>query len=239
MRPDVADLHEFYASPLGQVARRLLRRRIRELWPDLRGQSILGLGFATPYLRPFLGEAERVVAVMPASQGVLHWPREAPNVVALGEETDLPLPDSLLDRVLLIHAIETTEELRPMLREIWRVLAPGGRLLAVAPNRRGLWSRVERTPFAQGTPYSRGQLGRLLRDNLFSPMRWTTALYVPPTELRFMLRSAAAIERIGGDWFSTFAGAILIEAGKQIYAATPLRESGRERRARVVVLPEA
>ena len=75
MWQDIIDLNAFYASPLGQVARRAIRRRIRALWPDLRGQSVLGLGFATPYLRPFQGEAERVLAEYWALQKwTSHWP---------------------------------------------------------------------------------------------------------------------------------------------------------------------
>ncbi len=59
MWQDVADLRQFYASPLGQVARRLIRRRLRALWPDLAGKRLLALGYGTPYLSPFHGEAER------------------------------------------------------------------------------------------------------------------------------------------------------------------------------------
>nr|WP_255542780.1 methyltransferase domain-containing protein [Azospirillum sp. INR13] len=89
-----------------------------------------------------MGEADRVVAVMPASQGVSFWPAEGPGMVALGDEADLPFGDNTIDRVLLVHGLEGTEQLRPMMREIWRVLAGGGRVLAVVPNRRGLWARA-------------------------------------------------------------------------------------------------
>ena len=30
-----------------------------------------------------------------------------------------------------------------MMRELWRVLADGGRMIVVAPNRRGLWARFD------------------------------------------------------------------------------------------------
>jgi hypothetical protein len=83
MYDDVVDLRDFYASRLGQVARRMIRRRLRLVWPDVTGMRVLGLGYATPYLRPFLAEAERVVAVMPAEQGVLPWPHEGPSRSAI------------------------------------------------------------------------------------------------------------------------------------------------------------
>ena len=122
MWTDVVDLRDFYATSLGQVAARMLRRRIRLMWPDLTGQRLLGLGYAIPYLRPFLDEAERVIAVMAAEQGVLPWPASGANRVALADESDLPLPDLAVDRVLLVHAVECSEQLRAMLREVWRVL---------------------------------------------------------------------------------------------------------------------
>ena len=224
---DVVDLRDFYGQSLGQAAQRLIRQRLRALWPDLRRQSLLGLGYATPYLRPFMDEAERVVAAMPAQQGVMHWPQNEPNVVMLADETALPLPDRSIDRVLMVHALECGEQVRPMLREAWRVLADGGRLMVIAPNRTGLWAQLERSPFAMGHPYSAGQLGRLLRATMFTPMQEERALYVPPVRSRMMLRAAPAIERLGRRVLPRFAGVVMIEAAKQLYAGTGLREPAR------------
>ena len=108
---------------------------------------------------------------MPAAQGVLHWPPEGPNRVVLTDEGELPLADFSIDRVLLVHGIEFSEQIRPMLKEAWRVLAGGGRLLAVLPNRRGIWARIDNTPFGQGHPYTTSQLSRLLREESFTPER--------------------------------------------------------------------
>jgi hypothetical protein len=127
-----------------------------------------------------------------------------------------------MDRVLLVHALECTEQMRPMLREIWRVLADGGRLIVIAPNRTGLWAQLERTPFATGHPYSAGQLSRLLRNTMFTPMQEARALYVPPTNSRMMLRAAPAFERIGQRWLTSLSGVVMVEAAKQLYAATGL-----------------
>src|SRR5579863_7995779 len=93
MNADVVDLRDFYTTRLGQVARRMIRRRVRLIWPDVTGMRLLGLGYATPYLRMFRDEAERVVAMMPATQGVLPWPSEGPNAAALADEGELPLQD--------------------------------------------------------------------------------------------------------------------------------------------------
>ena len=69
MWTDVLDLNEFYASSLGQTTVRLLRARLREVWPSVRGETVLGLGYAAPFLRPFMEEAERTLAFMPAPAG--------------------------------------------------------------------------------------------------------------------------------------------------------------------------
>ena len=129
MTSDVVDLHGFYATGLGQMARRALRRRVRQMWPAAKGEVVLGLGYATPLLGQYLGEAERTIAIMPPTQGVIRWPRETANLVALADDTDLPLPDESIDRVLLVHALEHSEHVRPLLREIWRVLSGSGKLM--------------------------------------------------------------------------------------------------------------
>ena len=237
MRSDVVDLRDFYETRTGHVARLLIQRAVRQLWPDARGQRVLGVGYATPYLRPFRDPAERVLAFMPAQQGVLHWPPEGPGAVALVDETELPLPDNSVDRVLLVHAIENSEALRYMLREIWRVMTGEGRLLVVVPNRRGLWARFERTPFGRGLPYTPSQLSRFLRDNMFTPTRTGRALFVPPTRSKTLLRTATAWERLGLKWFPTFAGVIMVEAGKQLYAGSLVHEPARLRVGRPVVVP--
>jgi len=118
--------------------------------------------------------------------------------------------------------------LRPMLREVWRVLADGGRLIAVAPTRTGLWSQMDRSPFYHGHPYSAGQLGALLRANMFAPLRRTQALYMPPTRSRLALGMAPAVERFGQRWLGRFAGVSVIESGKQLYAGVAERTPAQD-----------
>ena len=65
------------------------------------------------------------IAMMPASLGVLRWPGEGGNLVTLADEAELPFADYSIDRVLLVHALEVSDEAMPLLREVWRVLAAG------------------------------------------------------------------------------------------------------------------
>lgn len=239
MALDVVDLRSFYATPLGRMARRLVGRLVRERWENCAGCSMLGVGYAPPYLSSFREEAVRVLAFMPAEQGVVNWPETGVSATALAETTMLPLPDACIDRALLAHALETLEHPRELLAEIWRILTPGGRLIVIAPNRRGLWARVDATPFGYGQPYSRGQLRDLLRETLFSPIYWTEALYVPPLARPFLLRLAPAIERLGGRLMLPGAGVHFVEATKQLYRPVGVRNAIRQSAPRLkpVVVP--
>jgi SAM-dependent methyltransferase len=227
MALDVVDLRSFYATPLGEVARRRVSQIMRERWKTCVGLSVMGIGYATPYLGEWREEALRVLAFMPAEQGVVNWPAEGRSSSALIDSTMMPLPDSCIDRVLVVHALETLNHPRDVLSEIWRILTPGGRMIVVTPSRRGLWARVDTTPFGQGQPYSKAQLRELLRDTLFSPVHWEEALYVPPFARPYLLRAAPAFEAIGLRLGLPGAGLHLVEATKQLYRPVVARQSRR------------
>ena len=237
MHLDAIDLKDFYARRLGLMVRRLLRRRIRERWDDVRGLRVFGLGYATPYLAEFRSEARCLGALMPAGFGALPWPDSGPSRTALVDETELPLDDEAADRILLVHMLEWSERSRTLLREIWRVLGPNGRVLIVVPNRRGLWARVDTTPFGYGSPFSRSQLTKLLKDSMFQPEGWQYALYSPPFNWRVLTRWPAFWERLGLILWPAFSGVIMVEATKQVYAAMPVRETERKMRRRIVPVP--
>ena len=234
---DAIDLREFYAGAKGRLVARLVSQRMRDIWPSFAGHRVLGIGFPTPFLDVCRGEAERVVAAMPAGQGVLRWPEGHKNLTVLTDEHILPLADRSMDRLVLVHCLEGSSHLQTLLRECWRVLADGGRLLVIVANRRGLWARSEGSPFALGRPYSTGQITRLLRDNLFVPVQTTGVLYVPPIGWRLFGTWAAALERLGGRLFPTFAGLLAVEAEKQIYAVPFEGAPARASRQGVIARP--
>lgn len=222
MWPDVIDLRNFYASRLGRIARRMVSQRIRKFWPTIKGKNVLALGYSTPYVKFYRKESERLVALMPAEQGALAWSKKDPNIAVLAEETLLPLADQSFDLALVIHGLEFTSYPREMIRELWRVLKDGGRLLLVVPNRVGLWSRRDKTPLGQGHTYSLSQLIFFMKENNFTPLHAEHALYVPPLASNLFLSTAPAWENMGRRWFPNFSGVLLLEVSKQIYAAEPL-----------------
>ncbi len=233
---DVVDLRSFYASPLGVGTRRVVGRALMQLWPEAKGASIAGVGYATPYLSLWRREADRVAALMPAAQGVVNWPGDALSATALVDPYEIPLPNASIDRVLLAHAVEAVVHPADLLSEIWRVLTPGGRVIVMAPNRRGVWARMDLTPFGHGQPYSKAQLADLMRGALFSPALWRETLFFPPSHRRLILRTAAAWEAAGRMLALPFAGVHVVEATKQLYRPALARP---ERRGLLVAAPAA
>lgn len=220
MHLDVLDLKNFYyRSTLGRVAQKAVRDQVVHLWPEAKGQTIAGFGFAVPLLRPFLNDARRVVSLMPGPQGVMNWPAGMKNVAVLCDETHWPLETGSVDKLVLMHALETSENPTAVLEECWRVLGPGGRALFVVPNRAGLWARGDVTPFGYGRPYTLGQLEAQLRAHSFIPERHVAALFAPPTHKRFWLKTGRIWETTGRRVSSALAGGVLIvEVSKQVFA---------------------
>jgi SAM-dependent methyltransferase len=219
MWPSRDELDRFYGSATGVVARRYIRRALRRLWPDVGGRNLLGLGHATPYLGLLKGEATRTIALAPGDLPAKPWPGAGPNLLAACEDGHLPLADLSFDRILVVHALEHSEALRPLLRDLWRVLADDGRMIVVCPHRRGLWARFERTPFGHGRPFSNRQLTRLLEDQSFEVLRTTGTLFAPPFRARFLLATTPAWDLIGRRLAPAFAGVAVAEAAKVGYAA--------------------
>jgi len=219
MHLDVQDLRNFYyRSALGRAAQASVRARMLELWPEAKGQSVAGFGFAVPLLRPFLKDARRVTALMPGPQGVMPWPTGMPNVSVLTEETLWPLETGHVDKLVVMHGLETSDRPADLLEECWRVLGPGGKALFIVPNRAGLWSRSDRTPFGFGRPYSPGQLETQLRKHQFLPERHSAAIYQLPSDRRIWMKSGPLFEKIGRRMPAMIAGGVfMVEVSKRVY----------------------
>lgn len=223
MHLDVLDLRNFYyRTNLGRVAQKAIRDQVTSLWPEAKGQTVAGFGFAVPLLRPYLGDARRVIGLMPGPQGVMPWPAGMANVSVLCSETLWPLATGFVDRLVLLHGLETSEHPSAVLDEAFRVLGPGGRALFIVPHRGGLWARSDRTPFGFGRPYSLGQIEAQLRKHSFQVEGHRAALFSPPSERRFWLKTAQAWEKAGRRLSSGLMGGVLmVEATKQVYSPRP------------------
>jgi SAM-dependent methyltransferase len=219
MRQDAVTLERFYASPLGSAAARILSAKLVDLWGEANNVSVLGLGYAIPVLDAFGDQPGRSVAAVPFDHGPVRWdPTGRGNATVSVGDLRLPFPDGQFDRVIVLHGLEETGDPRAYLREIWRVMAPEGRIVLAVSNRAGLWSRATRTPFGQGRPWSRSQLMSLLSIGLFQVTASASALYMPPVSARLVTAAAEGWDAIGRIITPGLGGVVLVEAVKRLYA---------------------
>ena len=238
MNTDIVDLRQFYSTPLGRLAEQAIAMALASIWVALPNERLLGLGYASPYLDRFRTDTERTFAFMPARQGAASWPPAEPCATALVFEEELPLPDAAVDRILMVHSLEFAENPAEMLKEAWRIMAPNGRLIIVAPNRRGVWARFEHTPFGSGRPYSRAQLTALLRETNFTPGAMGEALFFPPSKRRSLLKVCHGCERVGRRLWPLFAGVLIVEAQKRLYQGLPVARRASRRVFVPVLAPQ-
>ncbi len=202
------------------MSKQALRASVAQLWPDVKGEIVMGLGYALPLLRPYQAQADFIAAVMPAQQGCIHWPREGPFRTVLTYEDALPFADCSFTRIIIMHGVEGSDAPRALLNECWRVLKGQGRIILIVPNRLSLWARSERTPFGYGRPYSQAQITKLLQASRFTPLKMDGSLYFPPSSSHMLLKTTKAWSWLGRNFCASLAGVHVVEAVKQIYATT-------------------
>ena len=206
---DVKEIKDFYyRSTLGRAAKISINKNLSNIWPDTTGLNVVGFGFSLPFLNQYLDSSRRVISLMPAQMGVLAWPNQNTNVSVLVDEKRWPIDTGHVDRLIVSHSLEHTIDPSTLLAEAYRVLGPGGRALFMAPNRAGLWSRSDGTPFGQGKPFSSGQLETQLRLHGF------LALFMLPSKNRSLQRFAPFLEKMGEKLPFLVGGLIMLEVSK-------------------------
>lgn len=219
-RPEISELQRFYRTPLGQLACRHLRRRIRAFWGEVGHEDILSIGYAFPYLRPWVTHCRSVTAATLALHGAVGWPAPYYSRSLVVSEAELPWRNESMDRVLVLHALEYSGYAGDLLQEIFRILTPEGKLLIVAPNRTGLWAQADHTPFGHGQPFTQLQIERGLVQNGFTIAASGQALYFPPSRRHGWLKLSGSIEKTGIFCGFPCGGVHLIEAAKHVPAPT-------------------
>lgn len=233
--PEVATFQHFYDSAAGQAVRSRIEEKIALLWPDLTEETLLGLGYPGPYVERFRGSSNTVALCMPAAQGITYWPDKGHNQACLVQESCLPFRDNSIHRVIIAHTLEYTEHPKAVMREIWRVLAPGGKLLLIVPNRLSIWAHMGKTPFASGHAFHMFEITAMMQETLFLPC-YTASLLFTPAVFPTLMMKASLLENLGTIWLQPFGGVVLAEGEKQLYAASSAT-SGKRKSPRRIWMP--
>ena len=228
---DVKEIKDFYyRSTLGRAAKISINKNLLDIWPDTTGLNVVGFGFSLPFLNQYLDSSRRVISLMPAQMGVLAWPNQNTNVSVLVDEKRWPIDTGHVDRLIVSHSLEHTIDPSTLLAEAYRVLGPGGRALFIVPNRAGLWSRSDGTPFGHGKPFSSGQLETQLRLHGFLPEKQFSALYMLPSKNRSLQKFAPFLEKMGKKLPFLVGGLVMLEVSKlpDIVKGSPVLDNNKQ-----------
>jgi ubiquinone/menaquinone biosynthesis C-methylase UbiE len=154
---DWSDKYErWFATPLGRIVRATEMKLLLEYLAPAQGELILDAGCGTGiFTTDFLAAGARVVG-MDIASGMLQaagrkvrGTAEEENFLPVrGNILDLPFLDSYFDKVISNTALEFIADGEQALRELFRVLKPGGTLVVATLNRLSPWAE-ERTARAQ------------------------------------------------------------------------------------------
>ena len=218
MRQSATVLEAFYAARLGRAAAERIANRLLDLWGPCAGEAVACVGYPHPLLPLWLPSARTCIGVTPDEAGQSRSDGPRGGVIVHAPEHRLPFGDGVFDKIVLLHALEEADHPRLLMREVWRVLAPEGRIIVAATNRKSLWSINDRTAFGHGRPWTRRQLMQFMTDSLFQVTASTTAVHMPPLDWRLITAAAKSWERVG-EWVAPgLGGVVLVEAVKRLYA---------------------
>jgi hypothetical protein len=197
MHLDVIDLRQFYyRTRLGRIAQKAIRDQMLTFWPEAKGQTVVGFGFAVPLLRPYLADARRVVGLMPAEQGVMPWPSGSTTCRSSAARALAAGDGPCRQAGVPARAGDLGTPRGGAAGMLPRAGAGGaGAVHRAQPGRHV--GAADKTPFGFGRPYTLGQLEAQLKRHDFVPERHCAALFSPPSDKRFWLKSADMLESLG------------------------------------------
>ncbi len=174
----------WYATPLGHLVDRVEKAALFALLPELRGRRVLEVGCGTGNISLALARRGARVTGVDLSFPMLARAQHKASREGLalgfirGAAGSLPFADTHFDGVISILALDFIPERAGALREMVRVLRPGGFLAVALLNRYSLWT-VKRT----------------LRAWL-KPSLWRQASFTAPRALRRLLAGHPDLEAV-------------------------------------------
>ena len=205
---------DFYSERQGRFVRKVLRK---ELYKTIdKKLKVLGVGYTLPFVK-------RDLNIIPSFMKCDDM-AGLPNNVSFSDPHTLPIESNFYDQVMMVHILEHAEHPIDTLKEAWRVLKSGGKLVMIVSNRNGLWSRADHSPFGQGRPFSSKQIIELLKETDLACEDIRPALYFLPLQRKRLFKFAWLFEKVGKFLFIFPGGVHIVVAQKQIYSpVTPSR----------------
>jgi SAM-dependent methyltransferase len=161
-RREKEDPEPFYRLLAAETAESLDQR-----YGPLAGRRVVDLGCGPGFYTDALREVGAEVVPVDNSEEEMRLVGEPPSGAVLADAGDLPLEDESVDGAFCSNLLEHTPDAEPVLREIERVLRPGGWAYISWTNWYSPWGGHDMTPYHLLGP----RLGPRLFERLHGPPR--------------------------------------------------------------------
>lgn len=216
MKIALEKIRKFYKSSLGEQVISCLKPYIHSFLPlTLRHKSILGIGFTEIFIDNTLYEKNIFIHCFPhffynggAESSIIQ------NKIFFHDQA-LPFLNQSVDYAVLMHSCEFFSNSDTFFQELWRVLSPDALMLVIVPNRQGVWSLFDSTPFGYGHPYTISQLKDFLEQKGFLIYEEGSALFYPPLHLKKNSSFFKYLENFGRRYLKKIGGVNIVYAQKK------------------------
>ncbi len=212
-------IKDFYETELGKIVQGNIASFIKEIWPSAENhlaqhQTILGFGNAAPYLSVF--NKNNLIFNLIINE---HLSTKSRGEISLDAEAKIPLAEDSIDKVIVIHCLEFQEDFENILKEIWHVLKPSGKVIFIIPNKNSLWSKLNFSPFFQGKSFSHIKIQKSISEYMFSILQIESTLHFFPNLYKIFPRILIKTDKISSKF--CLGGVILLEAEKRLISSVP------------------
>lgn len=213
--PALASMYDsWFETPIGRTVDRLEKRLIYRLAQPKAGESVLDVGTGTGHYACDLAARGLRVTGYDSSEAMLQIARakDAGVLWRQGEAEDLPFADGSFDLVLSVTALEFVRDRDLALAEMYRVTAPGGRMVIAVLNASSPWGKARQrearqleTPFRYAHFFTPAEFVSALER--YGHPYWNSSVFFLPSGLG--LRAADLLELLG-QAFCRGRGALLV-----------------------------
>jgi len=236
--PDVVNqlLGDWFNTPLGYAVLESEKSLVEPVLLRTFGYHILQVGCS---------EEHSLIDASPIGHKIIFSPsyHEGGRYTVADIEA-LPLETDSIDVALIHHALDFTQDSHRLLREVSRVLRPGGKLLIIGFNpfsSWGLWrffKRKKSIPW-QGRFIARRRVSDWLKLLELHQDGVEFGLHFMPVRFQRLLKFSSRLEQLGNRFNSPMGGAYFILCTNEVVPITPIMPKWRPLRARASAIPAA
>ncbi|MCR4378483.1 MAG: class I SAM-dependent methyltransferase [Rhodospirillales bacterium] len=221
---DPSSYERWRQTDLGAITERLEHDLIIDMLPSLEGKRVLDVGCGDGALTEKLSHLGAVaVGVDTSSAMIAAAQTRKKGTFHVIDAMALPFPDGAFDVVTAVTVLCVCGEPDKMIKEMARVLRPGGRLLIGELGRWSLWALLRRIRallgnrlWRQSRFFTQSQLTALVLDAGLQAQVFRGAVYYPPIGMaaRLLVGADPALSRALGGAGAAF---IVLSADKNAY----------------------